>query len=110
MLRLKRRRRNRLARYFVLLRQQVDTIQGVLEVKGSDLYEEAVHCAVRLKYETIVRVQGRIRKAPDRIETCSIHDLEFVISSIQVLVSIRESPDRCLGSAFFPLYPYSLEL
>lgn len=75
---------------FLLFRQQIDTIQGVLEVSEGAVTEDFVHWVQRLHPESIVRVQGRLRRAPEPVKTCSIHELELVVDRIHVVVLVKE--------------------
>ncbi|KAI1503804.1 hypothetical protein F5X99DRAFT_374470 [Biscogniauxia marginata] len=75
---------------FILLRQQTDTIQGVLQVRDGSVSETFVRWAEHLYAECIVHVRGEIRKPPETVKTCSIHDLEIIIDSMHVLVPVQQ--------------------
>ncbi|KAI1137793.1 aspartyl-tRNA synthetase [Hypoxylon sp. FL0543] len=78
---------------FILLRQQVDTIQGVLQVREGAVSEKFVRWAEHLNSECIVHVRGTVREPPERVKTCSIHSLEILIDSMHVLVPVEEPLD-----------------
>ncbi|KAI8965564.1 aspartyl-tRNA synthetase [Daldinia sp. FL1419] len=75
---------------FILLRQQVDTVQGVLQAREGVVSEKFVRWAEHLNAESIVHVQGTVRAPPEQIKTCSIHNLEILIDSMHVLVPVEE--------------------
>ncbi|KAI0388092.1 aspartyl-tRNA synthetase [Hypomontagnella monticulosa] len=75
---------------FVLLRQQVDTVQGVLQVREGVVSEKFVRWAEHLNAECLVHVRGTVREPPEHIKTCSIHNLEILIDSMHVLVPVEE--------------------
>ncbi|CAJ2513222.1 Uu.00g013410.m01.CDS01 [Anthostomella pinea] len=76
---------------FVLLRQQMTTIQGVLQVKDGAVSEQFVRWAEHLNAECIVHVKGEVRQPPDKVKTTSIHDVEILIHSMHVLVPVDNS-------------------
>ncbi|KAI1641143.1 hypothetical protein F4809DRAFT_213219 [Biscogniauxia mediterranea] len=75
---------------FILLRQQTDTIQGVLQVRDGSVSEQFVRWAEHLYAECIVHVRGEVRRPPETVKACSIHDLEILIDSMHVLVPVEE--------------------
>ncbi|KAI0111726.1 aspartyl-tRNA synthetase [Daldinia grandis] len=74
---------------FILLRQQADTVQGVLHVRQGVVSEKFVRWAEHLNTESIVHVRGTIREPPEQIKTCSIHNLEILIDSMHVVVPVE---------------------
>ena len=86
---------------FLVFRQQLDTIQGVLhEVPGvtSFLF---VNWAERLRTGSIVRVKGVVRKAEVPVKRATIHDWEVHIRELH-LISNR------IASAPFSVYEAEL--
>ncbi|KAI0484996.1 aspartyl-tRNA synthetase [Xylariaceae sp. FL0804] len=75
---------------FVLLRQQTTTMQGVLQVREGSVSEAFVRWAEHLYAECIVHVRGELRAPPEKVKTCSIHDLELLITSMHVLVPVEQ--------------------
>ncbi|KAI2607040.1 aspartyl-tRNA synthetase [Hypoxylon fragiforme] len=75
---------------FILLRQQMDTVQGVLQANEGVVSENFVRWAEHLNSECLVHVKGTVREPPEPIKTCSIHNLEITIESMHVLVSVQE--------------------
>ncbi|KAI1800521.1 aspartyl-tRNA synthetase [Daldinia bambusicola] len=74
---------------FILLRQQVDTIQGVLQVREGVVSEKFVRWAEHLNTESLVHIRGTVRVPPEQIKTCSIHSLEILIDSMHVVVPVE---------------------
>ncbi|KAI1482328.1 aspartyl-tRNA synthetase [Daldinia eschscholtzii] len=74
---------------FILLRQQIDTVQGVLQVREGVVSEKFVRWAEHLNTESIVHVRGTVREPPEHIKTCSIHNLEILIDSMHVVVPVE---------------------
>ncbi|KAI1650445.1 aspartyl-tRNA synthetase [Daldinia loculata] len=75
---------------FILLRQQVDTVQGVLQAREGVVSEKFVRWAEHLNTESVVHIRGTIRKPPEQIKTCSIHNLEILIDSMHVVVPVED--------------------
>lgn len=75
---------------FILLRQQVDTVQGVLQAREGVVSEKFVRWAEHLNTESVVHIRGTIREPPEQIKTCSIHNLEILIDSMHVVVPVED--------------------
>ncbi|KAJ3801831.1 aspartyl-tRNA synthetase, cytoplasmic [Lentinula aff. detonsa] len=82
---------------FVVLRQQLDSIQGVLSPTPppSSPTPHMIHWASRLHPETIVHVKAIVQKpnlpkGGDRIEGTSVHDVELRILELHVLSRVAE--------------------
>ncbi|OTA99772.1 hypothetical protein M426DRAFT_16090 [Hypoxylon sp. CI-4A] len=75
---------------FILLRQQVDTVQGVLQVREGVVSENFVRWAEHLNAESVVHITGTVRQPPEAIKACSVHNLEILIDSMHVLVPVEE--------------------
>lgn len=73
---------------FVVLRQSTHTIQAVLQVRDGVVSEQFVRWAEHLYSECIVHVQGHFRIPPEKIKSCSIHDLEIMVDKMHVLVPV----------------------
>ncbi|KAI8623459.1 aspartyl-tRNA synthetase [Xylariaceae sp. FL1651] len=74
---------------FVLLRHQTTTIQAVLQVREGVVSEKFVRWAEHLYTESIVHVQGELRTPPEKVKTCTIHDLEILVDQMHVLVPVE---------------------
>ncbi len=74
---------------FLVLRDQIDTIQGVLEVRENEIVESFVRWAEHLTSEDIVQARGRLQRPKEPVTGCTIHHLELVIDSMHLLVGVR---------------------
>ncbi len=75
---------------FVIFRDQVDLIQGVLACREGEVSENFVRWAEHLITEGFVRVQGRLQKPPKEIKGCSIRQLEVRIDTMHLVVPVKE--------------------
>lgn len=75
---------------FLVFRQQVETIQGVLHEVPGQLSVLFVHWAEHLKTGAILRVKGTIKKPDIPVKRCSIHDMELHITELH-LIADREA-------------------
>ncbi|KAJ3744346.1 aspartyl-tRNA synthetase [Lentinula detonsa] len=83
---------------FIVFRQQLDTIQGVLSPTPpppSSPTPHMIHWASRLNPETIVHVKAIVQKpnlpkGGERIEGTSVHDVELRILELHVLSRVAE--------------------
>ncbi|KAJ3734266.1 hypothetical protein DFJ43DRAFT_154621 [Lentinula guzmanii] len=82
---------------FIVFRQQLDSIQGVLSPTPppSSPTPHMIHWASRLHPETIVHVKAIVQKpnlpkGGDRIEGTSVHDVELRILELHVLSRVAE--------------------
>jgi aspartyl/asparaginyl-tRNA synthetase len=67
---------------FIVLRQQLYTIQGVLTEANDEVSENMVRWALSLNRETIVLVEGKIQMPPENqgeIKTTTVHQRELKI-------------------------------
>ncbi|PUU82735.1 hypothetical protein B9Z19DRAFT_1105647 [Tuber borchii] len=81
---------------FVVLRQQSDSIQGVLTVNAEGtVSKQMVRWASDVNLESIVLVHGKITKAPEEVKSASLSDVEvqitkfFVISEAEPILPIQ---------------------
>ncbi len=74
---------------FVVLRQQIDTIQGVLEYRPDNIAEDFVRWAEHLTTEDIVQVKARVRKPAGPVTGRTIHHLELGIESMHLLAPVQ---------------------
>ncbi|KAJ4288759.1 aspartate--tRNA ligase dps1 [Collariella sp. IMI 366227] len=85
---------------FVVFRDQVERIQGVLAYREGEISENFVRWAEHLTSESFVHVQGRLERAPEQIKGCTIRDLEVHIDAMHVVVPVKEH---------LPVDPYTLD-
>ncbi|KAI1434472.1 aspartyl-tRNA synthetase [Xylaria sp. CBS 124048] len=74
---------------FIILRQSTDTIQAVLVVREGVVSEQFVRWAEHLYAECIVHVRGRLRTPPEKVRSCSIHELEVLVDKMHVIVPVQ---------------------
>jgi len=71
---------------FVVLRQQSDSIQGVLTVNAEGtVSKQMVRWASDVNLESIVLVHGKITKTPEPVNSASLSDVEVHIAKIFVI-------------------------
>ncbi|AEO63804.1 uncharacterized protein THITE_2109401 [Thermothielavioides terrestris NRRL 8126] len=75
---------------FVIFRDQIELVQGVLAYREGEVSENFVRWAEHLNSESFVHVHGRLQRPPEQIKGCTIHDLEVVIDSMHVVVPVKE--------------------
>lgn len=79
---------------FFVIRQRFHTIQALLSVNET-VSKKMVKFAADITKESIIDVEGWIRKSPIKIESCSQHDVElhvtqlFVVSSAEARLPIQ---------------------
>ncbi|KAK2731565.1 hypothetical protein FQN57_003289 [Myotisia sp. PD_48] len=76
---------------FLVFRQQVNTLQGVLHAEPGKRSSHMIHWAERIPVGSIVKVKGHLKRPDVPIIGATIHDLEFSIEEIHVIVR-REDP------------------
>lgn len=75
---------------FVIFRDQVELIQGVLAYREGEVSENFVRWAEHITTESFVHVQGVLQRPPEKIKGCSISDLEVRIDTMHVVVPVKE--------------------
>ncbi|KAL2015343.1 hypothetical protein VTK56DRAFT_5787 [Thermocarpiscus australiensis] len=75
---------------FIIFRDQVELVQGVLAYREGEVSENFVRWAEHLTTEGLVHVQGRLQKPPEEIKGCSIRDLEVMIDTMHLVVPVKE--------------------
>ncbi|KAK3380796.1 hypothetical protein B0H63DRAFT_193112 [Podospora didyma] len=75
---------------FIIFRDKIETIQGVLAVQDSVVSENFVRWAEHLTTEVFVHVQGRLQVPPEEVKGCSIRDREIVIEKMHLVVPVKE--------------------
>ena len=70
---------------FIIFRQQLETVQGVLAQSDGKITTHMVQWAERVPQGSIVIVKGRIREAEQRVKGATIHNLELLINQFHVV-------------------------
>ncbi|KAK3693156.1 hypothetical protein B0T22DRAFT_34442 [Podospora appendiculata] len=75
---------------FVVFRDQIETVQGVLTYQDGVVSENFVRWAGHLVTEGFVHVTGRFQQPPEPITGCTVRDLEVLIESMHLVVPVEE--------------------
>jgi aspartyl-tRNA synthetase len=75
---------------FVIFRDQIELIQGVLAYREGEVSENFVRWAEHLTSEGLVHVQGTLQKPPEEVTGCTIRELEVRIDAMHAVVPIKE--------------------
>lgn len=67
---------------FLNLRQRMDSVQALLTVTPEKLSKQMVKWAASLADESIVLVQGVVRKTPEPIKSASVGDVEVHVTQV----------------------------
>ncbi|BGP15299.1 hypothetical protein JCM10213_002986 [Rhodosporidiobolus nylandii] len=74
---------------FVVLRQQYETMQGLVVVEPEHVSKKMVRWVEGIHDESLVRVEAVIAKVAEPIKSCTVHDYELKIKKIFV---VSEAP------------------
>ncbi|KZP05302.1 aspartyl-tRNA synthetase cytoplasmic [Athelia psychrophila] len=90
---------------FIVFRQQLFTVQGVLRAtdEEGDVSENMVRWAEKLPRETIVLVEGMVREAEKEVLSTEIHKFEMDVVKLHVLSEVTESPAWTVADAARPI-------
>lgn len=69
---------------FIVFREGIHTIQGVLRAKEGQISENMVRFAEHMRPGTIVMTKGLLRQAQQKVKLTSIHELEIEITDLHV--------------------------
>jgi ergosteryl-3beta-O-L-aspartate synthase len=87
---------------FLILRQQISTIQGVLVEEPGKVSAIMIHWAEHLRTGNIVLVKGVLQKPQIPVKSASIHNVELKLTELHVVVKRAEpgilSPDLLLDT------------
>ncbi|THV07279.1 Aminoacyl-tRNA synthetase [Dendrothele bispora CBS 962.96] len=76
---------------FYVFRQQMHTIQGVLEEHLAKASPNMCRWAERIPTETIVLVKGELKPPKEPVKSATFHDLEVAIESIHIIAEPTET-------------------
>ncbi|KAL8843640.1 MAG: hypothetical protein Q9170_000144 [Blastenia crenularia] len=76
---------------FIVLRQQLSTVQGVLEEQPESVTQHFVQWAEHLPIETIVLVTGVVQNPQQEVKGSSVHDAEISIQKLFVVSTLTET-------------------
>ncbi|KAJ6522000.1 hypothetical protein B0H19DRAFT_1277545 [Mycena capillaripes] len=78
---------------FVVLRHQLDTIQGLVLVSDGTVSENMVRWTEHLPLETIVRVSGVLQSPGDgqpAVHNATVHNMEILITSMHIVSQVTK--------------------
>jgi ergosteryl-3beta-O-L-aspartate synthase len=70
---------------FLVLQDQLTTIQGVLEVEEGRISEHMVKWAQHVRTGSIIRVKGKVQAPREPVTGTSIHDAEILVEELHVV-------------------------
>jgi aspartyl-tRNA synthetase len=70
---------------FLNLRQRTDSVQALLTVTPKKISKQMVKWAASLADESIVLVEGLVKKSPDVIKSASVGDVEVHVTQVTFL-------------------------
>jgi len=69
---------------FIVFREGITTIQGVLRAKEGEISENMVRFAEHMRPGTMVLTRGLLRQAEQRVKLTSAHDIEIEITDLHL--------------------------
>ena len=78
---------------FLIFRQQIHTLQGVLHEEPSKISALMVHWAEHIHIGSILRVTGTLQKPSDPVKSSTIHNMEVHVSDLKIIVE-RTDPSE----------------
>ncbi|KAI8064579.1 hypothetical protein BC940DRAFT_259724 [Gongronella butleri] len=75
---------------FFVFRQGVSTIQGVMAADDKVISRQMVKYCQGVSAESIVLIEGKVRKVEEAITSCSVSDAELDISKFHVIAEVKE--------------------
>lgn len=72
---------------FLNLRQQIHSVQALLEVTPEKVSKQMVKWTAGLAMESIVLVEGVVQKSPEPIKSASVSDVEVRVSQVCKTIS-----------------------
>lgn len=79
---------------FFSLRQRMDTIQALLLVTPGKISKQMAKWAASLGMESIVLVEGVVKKSPEPIKSATIGDVEIHINQVRYKYTRRDAQPK----------------
>ena len=76
---------------FIIFRQQLGTVQGVLAQRDGEITEHMVRWAERIPTGSIVIVKSTVQKPLQEVKSATTHNLELLINELHVLARRPEA-------------------
>ena len=70
---------------FIILRDQLTTMQGVLRQREGEISESMVRWAEHIRSGTVVVVKGKVQQAEQAVKTTTFHNIELLIDEVHVV-------------------------
>ena len=67
---------------FLNLRQRTDSVQALVIVTPEKISKQMVKWTASLADESIVQVEGLVKKSPDPIKSASVSDVEIHVTKV----------------------------
>ncbi len=83
---------------FMIFRQQINTIQGVLHEQPGVVSEIFLHWAEHIRTGAVMLVKGVIQKPVVPVKSASIHNVEVVVSELKLITARAEPGMHLLGT------------
>ncbi|CAL1695944.1 unnamed protein product [Somion occarium] len=74
---------------FLNLRQRIDSVQALLTVTPEKVSKQMVKWAASLQDESIVLVEGVVKKSPEIIKSATVGDVELHLSQIHLIAGLE---------------------
>lgn len=86
---------------FLIFRQQITTLQGVLHEEPGVISQLFLHWAEHLRTGSVVLVKGVVQKAHVPVKSASIHGVEIKVSELKLIVE-RAEPGKHTSNTSLP--------
>ena len=86
---------------FLILRQRTDSVQALLILTPEKVSKQMLKWASSLQDESIVLVEGVVRKSPEVIKSATVGDVELHLTKVRIAigsVETVEKSDHVLGT------------
>lgn len=70
---------------FIVFREQITTVQGVLPYREGEISESMIRWAEHIRPGSIVIVRGKMQQPEQEVKTASIHELEILVEELHVV-------------------------
>ncbi|KAF8319957.1 aspartate-tRNA ligase [Clavulina sp. PMI_390] len=75
---------------FLALRQQIHTIQAIVQVNPTTISKQMVKWAASLDSESIVLIEGKAQKPGVPVESTTVHDCEVIVEKIYLVSGVAQ--------------------
>ena len=76
---------------FLILRQRTDSVQALLMLTPEKVSKQMLKWASSLQDESIVLVEGVVRKSPEVIKSATVGDVELHLTKVRITIGSIES-------------------